>query len=138
MTERSAVINTTPRGGIKILVRLVATLPSDPKKSIRILCEPAEVLPIASSVDHPPPVTICGNTRDVGPPITSAGTTVTGVVAATVFETVDGTVTVMGAGNGTPVTLIGCVTVVIVAGSDGRPNPKPGLGPGGVPVTGCG
>src|SRR5262249_2781464 len=117
VAARFAAKKTEPRGGTTIFVILVATAPLAPKNAMRMLCDPADVLPIAISVDQPPPVTTCGNTNDVGPPTTSVGTgtTATGVV---VVATATGATTT-GAGRGTPVTLIGCVTVVIAVGCGG-------------------
>src|SRR5262245_61468643 len=58
----------TPRGGMTISVRLPVLMPLAPKKSIRTTCVPAEVLPIANSVDHPPPATTCAKIREAPPP----------------------------------------------------------------------
>src|SRR5262245_22436195 len=64
----------TPRGGITISVRLSVLTPLAPKKSMRMTCVPAEVLPTAISVDQPPPVATCAKITEEPPPILMAVT----------------------------------------------------------------
>src|SRR5215475_383875 len=122
-------MKNTPCGAIVIPVTLFTRTPVGLKKSMRITCVPAEVLPTAISVVHPPPVTTCGNTRAPGPPI--VGIVVVPVAGRRAIPIV--TAVPVNAGVGIPVIVTGGLTIIGGRGT-GMPRTNPGnvtLGDGG-------
>jgi len=105
-----------------MFVRLVLNVPSGPKKSMLIVCDPADVFPISISVDQPPPVTTCGKTSEFVAPVEV-------IVGTGEVVTVTGEVGGDGAGaGGKPRPNPGeeMLAGAVVAGSGGRPSPNPG------------
>jgi len=110
-------MKNTPCGAIEIPVTLFRRTPVGLKKSMRIICVPAEVLPTAISVVQPPPVTTWGNTKAPGPPIV-------GIVVVAVA----GVVTPVPVNVAVPIPVIvtGGATIIGGTGTVGTPRPNPG------------
>ena len=89
---------------------------------MRTVWDPPEVFPIAISVVQPPPITICGKTREFVTPIEV-------IVGTGDVVTVTGETGGAGAGcGGKPSPNPGeeMLEGAVVAGTGGRPNPNPG------------